>query len=121
MPSAMEHHFKLRRPCENCPFLKSGAIELAPGRVDGIVEQLVKDDHSTFQCHKTVHNNRTGGKWDDAGGYTASGRESMCAGAMIYLEKLGRPTVGMRLGRVFGIYDPERLKPAFGDVIDPTS
>ncbi|WP_196787286.1 hypothetical protein [Burkholderia stagnalis] len=38
---------------------------------------------------------------------------------MIYLEKIGRPTVGMRLGRVLGQYDPERLLPAFGDIIDP--
>lgn len=43
----------------------------------------------------------------------------MCAGAMIYLEKIGRSTVGMRLGRVLGKYDVERLSPAFGDVIDP--
>ncbi|WP_244137517.1 hypothetical protein [Burkholderia pyrrocinia] len=57
--------FKLRRPCENCPFRKEGAIKLARGRLDGIVEHLIRDDHSTFQCHKTVHNTPTGGEWDD--------------------------------------------------------
>ncbi|MDH0341983.1 hypothetical protein [Chromobacterium haemolyticum] len=119
MLSGPEAHFKLRRPCENCPFLKVGAIDLAPGRLKGIIDGLVHDDHSTFQCHKTVHSNRTGGQWGDDGNYRASGHESMCAGAMIYLEKLGRPTVGMRLGRVFGLYSPERLKPCFDDVIEP--
>ncbi|WP_232490646.1 hypothetical protein [Burkholderia ubonensis] len=79
----------------------------------------MRDDHGTFQCHKTVHNPHTGGEWDGDGNYVASGQEGMCAGAMIYLEKIGRPTVGMRLGRVFGQYDPERLLPAFGDIIDP--
>ena len=121
MRSTIETHFKLHSPCGNCPFLKFGAIELAPGRLDGIVEQLVTDDHSTFHCHKTVHNDRTGGVWNDEGHYVASGKESMCAGAMIYLEKMGRPTVGMRLGRVFGLYDPDRLRPTFADVIDPTN
>lgn len=114
-----DNHFKLRRPCENCPLLKVGAIELSPGRLESIIDRLLNDDHSTFQCHKTVHNKRTGGEWDDAGEYHASGQESMCAGAMIYLEKVGRPTVGMRLGRLYGLYDPERLKSSFEDIIDP--
>ncbi|KVD52832.1 hypothetical protein WI87_26260 [Burkholderia ubonensis] len=119
MSAAIENHFKLRRPCENCPFRKNGAIQLAPGRLAGIIKHLVRDDHGTFQCHKTVHNQHTGGEWDDDGNYVASGQESMCAGAMIYLEKIGRPTVGMRLGRVLGLYDSERLLPSFGDIIDP--
>ncbi|SEU40224.1 hypothetical protein SAMN03159335_06239 [Burkholderia cepacia] len=120
MSRSIEAHFKLRKPCENCPFLKKGAIELAPGRLDGIIGTLVEDDHSTFQCHKTVHGPQ-GGEWDDEGKYHASGNESMCAGAMIYLEKLGRPTVAMRLGRVFGVYNPDRLRTAFADVIDPAN
>ena len=118
MSTLIEMHFKLRRPCENCPFLKQGAIDLEPGRLDGFIESMVQDDHSTFQCHKTVHGPR-GGKWDEDGEYHASGNESMCVGAMIYLEKLGRPTVGMRVGRVFGYYDPARMTTAFDDVIDP--
>ncbi|ACD21676.1 hypothetical protein [Paraburkholderia phytofirmans] len=121
MPVSVEAHFKLRRPCENCPFRKQGAIELAPGRLAGIIDGLVTDDCSTFHCHKTVHNEGTGGEWDDEGNYVASGQESMCAGAMVYLEKIGRPTVGMRLGRVFGIYHPDRLLASFDDVIDPTT
>jgi hypothetical protein len=120
MPRPIETHFKLRKPCENCPFLKQGAIDLAPGRLDGIIEQLVTDDYSTFHCHKTVHGPK-GGDWDDEGNYRASGDESMCAGAMIYLEKLGRTTVAMRLGRALGVYNPDRLRSAFADVIDPES
>lgn len=119
MLSGPEAHFRLVKPCANCPFLKDGAIELADGRLDGIIADMVRDDHSTFQCHKTVHNNRTGGDWDDDGKYVPSGHESMCAGAMIYLEKLGRPTVGMRLGRIMGLYSPDRLAASFDDIIDP--
>lgn len=90
-----------------------------PGRLKDIIENLVNDDYSTFQCHKTVHNERTVGRWSEEGEYKASGQESMCAGAMIYLEKIGRPTVGMRIAKVFGIYGVESLTASFNDVIDP--
>jgi hypothetical protein len=43
----------------------------------------------------------------------------MCAGAIVYLEKLGRPTVAMRLGVAFGMYDPAKLDASRVDVIDP--
>jgi hypothetical protein len=114
-----ENIFKLRKPCSNCPFRKEGAIELAPGRLEGIIEGLIEDDWSTFQCHKTVHSEKTGGDWDEDGNYRSSGNESMCAGAMVYLEKLGRPTVGMRIGRMMGDYDPSNMHKAFDDVIEP--
>lgn len=121
MRHAIETHFRLRRPCKNCPFLREGAIVLAPGRLEGIIKNLIDDDYSTFQCHKTVHNNKTGGEWDDEGIYHASGQESMCVGAMIYLEKVGRPTVAMRMARAFGVYDPKLLLDSFGAVINPTT
>jgi hypothetical protein len=121
MKSILDSFFALRRPCENCPFRKEGAIDLQPGRLAGIVEGLLSGEHTTFHCHKTVHNERLGGEWDDEGNYQPSGQESMCAGAAIYLEKLGRPTVAMRLGVSYGIYDPERSKPSYPDVIQPTS
>jgi hypothetical protein len=121
MTAPYHNLFSLRRPCGNCPFLKDGAIELAPGRLAGIIETLVTDDHSTFYCHKTVHNCRTGGDWDEDGDYVASGQESTCAGALIFLEKLGRPSVGMRVGRVLRMYSPDDLAPHFDAVIDPTN
>ena len=105
LKNRLQPMFRLKKPCSNCPFRKNGAIELEPGRLDGIVENLVSDDWSNFQCHKTVHNPKTGGHWDDDGHYSPSGKEAMCVGAAIYLEKLGRPTVAMRLGQLLGVYD----------------
>jgi hypothetical protein len=116
--------FSLKKPCENCPFLKDGAIDLAPGRVDGIIENLVTDDWSHFQCHKTVHHPKTGGEWVDTNEgsqYVSSGREAMCAGAVIYLEKLGRPNVPMRMGRMIGVYQPDKLMVHADLVIDVPS
>lgn len=46
--------FRLKRPCENCPFLKEGAIELRPGRLQGIIDGLVNDDMSNFRVFVKV-------------------------------------------------------------------
>lgn len=110
--------FRLKRPCANCPFRKVGAIELRPGRLQGIIDKLVTDDWSHFQCHDTVHGT-LGGTWSAQGRYRASGQEAMCAGAAIYLEKARQPTVGMRLGRALGFYDPNVLKEHWPDIIEP--
>lgn len=99
----IKYLFKLRRPCDNCPFLKEGSIELRPGRLEDIIE-TIKDDRTTFHCHKTLRR--------------AQKQEVLCAGAMIYLEKLNRPSIMMRLGRSSNVYDVTKLKPHFDKVID---
>jgi hypothetical protein len=103
--------FALSRPCGNCPFLKEGAIDLAPGRLESIVEEIVNDDLSTFHCHKTVYRPSTARR--------PKAERSMCAGAMIYLEKVNRPTVGMRLGHLCGAYDAEAMQANAHLVIEP--
>ena len=110
-------HFRLKKPCANCPFLKEGAISLSPGRLEGIASSLVKDDHSTFPCHKAVHSKR-GGDWDEEGNYSPSGHESMCAGAAAYLMKKGRPTVGMRFAFATGDASPSYWDSVIELVID---
>lgn len=65
--------FSFKKPCGNCPFRKEGAIHLEPGRLQGIAQSLVADDHSTFPCHKTGLSKK-GGHWDKAGVYRASGK-----------------------------------------------
>lgn len=52
------------------------------------------------------------------GRYHAKAEESICAGAMIYLKKVGRPTVGMRLARLSGFYDRDQLTGRFDELID---
>lgn len=110
--------FLLKRPCGNCPFLKEGAIGLAPGRLAGIIAELLRDDHQSFYCHKTVHRH-DGGETDEEGRYHPSGNESMCAGAMIYLHKARRPTVLMRVGLHLQLYAVDDLEACFDLVIDP--
>lgn len=51
----IQQHYRIRRPCSNCPFRKEGSVRLRPGRLSSIVDGLLQDDTSTFHCHKTVH------------------------------------------------------------------
>jgi hypothetical protein len=114
----LDVHYKLKKPCSNCPFRREGAIDLMPGRLEGIINHLIVDDYSTFQCHKTVHS-RSGGDWDDDGNYNPSGNESMCAGAAAYLMKIKRPTVGMRIAFAAGFAQPNDWEPIYPIVIEP--
>ncbi len=102
-------HFRLMKPCANCPFLKKEGIDIGPQRLAEIQNHLLQNDRSTFQCHKTVHHPRLGGDWHEDGTYKPSGQEAMCAGAMIWLEKMGRPTVSMRIAHYLGVYEPEAV------------
>lgn len=104
-----DRYFSLKQPCENCPFRVSGAIQLQPGRLESIVEDLMSNDHQVFDCHKTVHCDK-GGEWDDSTGeYNRSGNELHCAGASILLLKRSRPSVQMRISMAFGMLDGEEI------------
>lgn len=113
----IRHYFRLKQPCANCPFRKVGAIELRPGRVEGIISGLLDEDSSSFDCHKTVHSSR-GGTWSDEQGYQPSGHEAMCAGAAALLMKRERPTVGMRFAFVLGAVSPNDWDEAQKVVVD---
>lgn len=76
--------------CPNCPFRKKGAIDLRPGRVEGIVEDLAKNDYHTFPCHKTTH-----GQAEE---------ESACMGAIAYvLVRRNRLSVLARIALRVGL------------------
>jgi hypothetical protein len=102
----------LTTPCSNCPFRKVGAISLMPGRLVDIVKDLLTDDLSTFHCHKTLD-------WSgEDSAYKITGSESVCAGSMIYLEKIRQPNVVMRIGYALGKLDQAVLKDQADIIID---
>lgn len=85
----------LPRPCNNCPFLnseKSISHTLAKGRVQGIKQDILSNDFTSFPCHKTLK-----GEEDDNGEYQTNGKESACMGAMAWLYTQGRFNINMRL------------------------
>jgi hypothetical protein len=86
--------YKLTRPCVECPSRTDVPPYLTAARVREIERGLVRGE---FSCHETVDYDR----WedDDEGEpqYNPSGEEEHCAGALILLEKLGRPSQMMRI------------------------
>lgn len=94
-----------KRPCSNCPFRHDGkGIELNPGRIEGIVTELLADDQQTFVCHKTLHAER-----------------KTCAGAIGLMLKLGRLPVIARLGLATGLVSVADIEASAAMVIDPES
>lgn len=92
-----------KRPCANCPFRNDGkGIELNPGRLQDIVSGLLKDDHGTFVCHKSLDKERM-----------------TCAGAVGLLSKLGRLPVIARLGLACGVITKDDIDASAAMVIEP--
>lgn len=94
-----------KRPCANCPFRCDGAgVELSPGRLEGIVSDLLADDQQTFVCHKTLNKERM-----------------TCAGAVGIMSKLGRLPVIARLGLAYGVITKDDIVASAAMVIEPSS
>jgi hypothetical protein len=91
-------HFKLKRPCEDCPFLKEGGIRLRKARAEEIGGMMLSSDGGTFACHKTT----------DSGG--SEGPEQHCAGALIFAEKHHTATQSMRVAERLRMYDFTKLQ-----------
>lgn len=94
-----------KRPCANCPFRSDGeGIQLNPGRLEGIVSDLLGDDHASFVCHKTLDKERM-----------------TCAGAVAVMSRLGRLPLIARLGLVYGVITTADIAASAEMVIDPSS
>jgi len=89
--------YDLKQPCANCPFRTDIPPFLTPGRAKDILDTLTRQQ-GTFTCHKTAHS--LVGK---------GGQEQHCAGAMILLEKIGRPNQMMRIAERLRMYDHRQL------------
>jgi hypothetical protein len=103
LSDTLKEFFRLKKPCANCPFRKEGAIDLRPGRLDGIKADLLATDKASFPCHKTLNRSDL----NDEGEYQYQGSEAMCAGAAAYLLKKQRASISMRMAFAMGIAKPE--------------
>jgi hypothetical protein len=86
--------YALTTPCDACPFLKGSGFTWAS-----------LNDHASgvFYCHKAC-------KTSDDGVYVPrNDKTPHCAGALIFLEKQGRPHQMMRIAGRIGLYDPTKL------------
>lgn len=94
-------NFDLKKPCPQCPFRTDIKPFITPERSEDICESLLSG--RDFPCHKTTGS-------DDEGETTVESNSKMCAGAMIMLEHMKRPTQMMRISERLGIYDYKKLE-----------
>lgn len=102
--------FDVKQPCKDCPFRKDADMRhsLGPDRMKEIVSNLLDDDNKTFTCHKTIdYDNRQN-----------KDQEQMCMGSMVFLHKIGRPTISQRLAYAWGHLDPREVEQLRDTVID---
>lgn len=85
--------YTMRKPCDQCPFLKGSGFTWA---------SLVAHASGEFPCHKTCTVN-------DEGLFEARDSSPHCAGALIFLEKQEAPHQMMRICERLGFYDRRKL------------
>lgn len=93
--------YGLTSPCGDCPFRTDVDPYLRSARVKEIEQSLVRVG---FACHKTT-------KFDAVTGEHIHNdeQEKQCAGMLIMLEKLQRPSQLMRTCERLGLYDRTKL------------
>jgi hypothetical protein len=96
--------FKLKRPCENCPFKKGqgSRFRLNVRRLAGIF------DAPAFQCHKTV---QYGEDEDGDPTHNQGDHPQQCAGLMAILHREDHHNQIMQVAIRFGEFNPELLDP----------
>jgi len=88
-------HYKMTKPCDECPFLKGSWFEF---------NRLMEHASGEFPCHKACDNNDDGDFVEKPDNKTPH-----CAGALIFLEKQNRPHQMMRIAERLGMYDMTKL------------
>lgn len=104
--------YGLKRPCAECPFLKGSPLNesLSKARLREFAE-------GEFACHKTAELRES----SQAGvsEYVGGEESQHCAGALIALERAGRPHQMMRIMERLGMYDRRGLDPDADVDVDP--
>ena len=85
-------NYNMTEPCDACPFLKGSGFTW---------RSLNEHASGEFACHKTCDL--------DEGVYQPKYKSLHCAGALIFLEKQGKPHQMMRICERIGMYDHRNL------------
>lgn len=91
--------FKLKRPCNNCPFTLGHGSLFRLRRVQSIA------DGPAFQCHKTVD-------YSDDDEPAPGDKPQQCAGLMAVLLNEGKPNQIMQVAERLGHFKPDEVERA---------
>lgn len=115
--------FALKKPCVDCPFRKTGGIRLNRERAREIAGYFIdRSQASTFPCHRTVDYDAEADAEDDESADGPATRASlrmdwqMCAGGMIFADKVGTFSTMMQLGIRLGLMKIDDLEDRDGIV-----
>lgn len=95
-------NYTMTNPCDKCPFRNDIRPFLQAGRVRQIEASL---ERGTFPCHQTIDYSND----SEDGEPLVPANAQHCAGALILLEKLERPSQMMRICERLGLYDRRKL------------
>lgn len=92
-------NYNMHKPCDECPFIKGSGFTW---------KRLHEHASGEFPCHKACDlvEHEDGGSYFEQ---KANGKTPHCAGALIFLEKQGRPHQMMRISERLGFYDHTKL------------
>ena len=94
------HDHSLRTPCNNCPFRTDIEPYLHAARARQIARGAERHE---LYCHKTTIEDEDGER------RIVPGRSKVCAGMMICLERVNRPSQMMRISERLRLYDRRKL------------
>lgn len=95
--------YDLHDPCPKCPFRTDRRAYLTRRRVREIAQGLNRGE---FACHMTLDYTDAA---TNAGLPVETPKSQHCAGALILLEKVNRPSQMMRICERLGFYDHTKL------------
>ena len=105
--------FDLVKVCADCPFRKDDKrIDLAPGRREQIIKDLLLGESPSFSCHKTVYELGSTQRRKDS-------KRSVCAGAAAVCEKFGRKMQILQIAERMGAINSDHFQKALEETIDP--
>jgi len=107
--------FDLKKPCDNCPFLREPYFHLGPDRREELADSLRRG--MSFSCHKTVNYDDDefaeldddDDDDDDDDVHIPSQDEQHCAGALLTMMRCSRSTNMMHIAHRIGLFDADGL------------
>lgn len=91
-------NYTMTKPCKECPFLIGS----------GFRPQALREHASgSFGCHKACDVDES--EQLGISQFVPNAKTPHCAGALIALEKAGKPHQMMRIAERLGMYDPTKL------------
>jgi hypothetical protein len=99
--------FRQTKPCSDCPFRKPGQGGVQHGLFATFqyASYFTHDPGATFPCHETRRPGQDNGRFTE---WTEG--PTLCAGGLIFAEKVKQANRFLQTAQARGLYDPKALR-----------